>query len=295
MRNVLQTKEVNFNGDTLLAVQNEHNEIYVGVSYICNGIGLSKSQKDTQIQKIQTDELLKIGCLKFQAGVFDPNNTTICIMINFLPLWLAKISITPAMKKTNPVLVEKLINYQIKAKDVLAAAFLPDEVKTLNPYELLLKNINENQRLLTVEQSKINDKLIQHIEADNDDKKILNDATLSIGYELENIRQEVKQEIKDRTSYIPVRPIVSKRLNSINKARFNTIDKYTQGLNDESIKQNFTSRINEIVSNIINEKWNISKIKSYADEKSNFFSGDSAFLHDICVTVCKYYDGLKIS
>ena len=38
---------------------------------------------------------------------------------------VCKISITPTMRENNPELVEKLVNYQIKAKDVLAAAFLP--------------------------------------------------------------------------------------------------------------------------------------------------------------------------
>ena len=36
-----------------------------------------------------------------------------------------KISITPTMRENNPELVEKLVNYQLKAKDALAAAFLP--------------------------------------------------------------------------------------------------------------------------------------------------------------------------
>jgi len=133
--NLLSIKTVDFNGDTLQAAQDHNGKIYTGISYICNGIGLSKSQKDTQIQNIQSDEVLSRGCLKFQAGVFDPNNETIAIEIDFLPLWLAKIPITPKMKIENdnlkeqyghdfPTTVDKLIEYQIKAKDVLAKAFL---------------------------------------------------------------------------------------------------------------------------------------------------------------------------
>ena len=44
----------------------------------------------------------------------------LCLNIDFVPLWLAKISITPSMKENNPRLVDKLIVYQLKAKDVLA-------------------------------------------------------------------------------------------------------------------------------------------------------------------------------
>jgi len=40
--------------------------------------------------------------------------------------WLAKISITPKMQKENKEVMNKLIEYQLKAKDVLAKAFLPN-------------------------------------------------------------------------------------------------------------------------------------------------------------------------
>ena len=48
----------------------------------------------------------------------------LCLNIDFVPLWLAKISITPSMKENNPELVDKLVKYQLKTKDILAKAFL---------------------------------------------------------------------------------------------------------------------------------------------------------------------------
>ena len=125
MENNLIVKEVNFNGANLLAAQNNEGKIYVGVSYICNGIGFNKNQKDRQVSNVQEDIVLSKGCVKFEAGVFDLNNETIAIELDFLPLWLAKISITPNIKKNNPEITEKLIQYQLKAKDILAKAFLP--------------------------------------------------------------------------------------------------------------------------------------------------------------------------
>lgn len=139
----LQIKDIGFYGDILKAAKDENGKVYAGVSYICNGIGFTKHQKDRQIANIQTDEVLSRGCLKFEAGVFDSNNETIGILIDFLPLWLAKISITPAMKRDNPTLVEKLIQYQLKAKDVLAAAFLPAQVYT--PESEILKQLQKMQ------------------------------------------------------------------------------------------------------------------------------------------------------
>lgn len=129
----LMVKEVDFNGDTLMAAQESKTQaIYVGVKWICKGIGLSEDQGRAQIKKVQSDIVLNRGCVKFDTGVFDPNNTTVALLIDFLPLWLAKISITPTMQRDNPKLVEKLIAYQLKAKDVLAAAFLGEKYTNIN-------------------------------------------------------------------------------------------------------------------------------------------------------------------
>ena len=55
-------------------------------------------------------------------------------MLDYLPIWLTKISITPTMKKENPELVDKLVKYQLTAKDVLAAAFLgKKEMSSVQP------------------------------------------------------------------------------------------------------------------------------------------------------------------
>lgn len=133
--NNLSVKTVDFFGDNLVAAKDESTgKIYTGVSYICNGIGFTKGQKDRQVFNIQNDLVLNKGCLKFEAGVIDPNNEVLAIEIEFLPLWLAKIPITPKMKEEQPEVTEKLINYQLKAKDVLAEAFINN--KALNTSEL---------------------------------------------------------------------------------------------------------------------------------------------------------------
>lgn len=86
---------------------------------------MSNKQRDTQVEKVQTDRTLRRGTRKFPGGVFDPNNEVVSIKIDFIPLWLAKISITDKMEKDHPELADKLLQYQLKAKDILAAAFLP--------------------------------------------------------------------------------------------------------------------------------------------------------------------------
>ena len=137
MRNELVMKEVEFNGDCLKAAQDvSTSKIYVGVSWICNGIGMDKNLKDRQVKNIQSDIVLSKGCVRFDAGVFDVNNETLSIELDYLPLWLAKISITPNMQNERPLLTQKLINYQLKAKDILAQAFIHTENTDINNFHI---------------------------------------------------------------------------------------------------------------------------------------------------------------
>lgn len=138
--NNLAVKTVDFMGDGLLAAKDSKGVIWTGVNSFCRGIGLSKNERNRQIKNVQSDEVMKRGCVKFDAGVFEPNNETIALQLDYVPLWLAKISITPNMKETNPKLVEKLVNYQLKAKDVLAAAFLPQQYLYWQETRLEAKN-----------------------------------------------------------------------------------------------------------------------------------------------------------
>lgn len=126
MNNMI-VKSVDLMGDTVIAAKDSEGNIWAGVSYFCKGLGMNKKQKDAQTEKVQTDDVLKRGATKFPAGVFDPNNETIALRLDFVPIWLTKISVTPAMKKDHPELADKLLNYQLKAKDILANAFMPKQ------------------------------------------------------------------------------------------------------------------------------------------------------------------------
>lgn len=142
MENKLEIKKVPFMGTELMAARDAGGQIWAGVSYICNGIGLNKNEKDRQVKNVQADRVLKKGCVKFDAGVFDPNNQTVAIKLDFVPLWLAKINITPSMQSGTPELAERLEAYQLRAKDVLAEAFLPKryqaESKPMTDYQQMM-------------------------------------------------------------------------------------------------------------------------------------------------------------
>lgn len=120
----LAIKDVEFNGAILRAAQDAENMIWVGVRWVCQGIGLTEGQARRERKRIHEDLTLKQGESNLTLPTDGGNQDVLCIRLDFLPLWVAKINPTPTMKKENPQLVENLVEYQLKAKDVLADAFL---------------------------------------------------------------------------------------------------------------------------------------------------------------------------
>ena len=126
-KNELIVKDVDFFGDTLKAAKDEKGIVWAGVKWLCDGIGLSEGQIKAERKKIQEDMILSQGGRNLTLPTAGGSQDVLCLQLDYVPLWLAKISITPNMKENNPELVEKLVKYQLKAKDVLAAAFLPKQ------------------------------------------------------------------------------------------------------------------------------------------------------------------------
>lgn len=131
--NELEVKRVPFMGTDLMAAKDESGTIWAGVRWMCDGMGLSRNQRDFQIQKIKLDSTLSKGAENFQLPTAGGKQSVLCLKLDFVPLWLAKINITPAMQAETPELAERLEAYQLKAKDVLAAAFLPKKVQGGKP------------------------------------------------------------------------------------------------------------------------------------------------------------------
>lgn len=123
--NELEIKRVPFMGTELMAARDSDGQIWAGVRWMCDGIGLSKGQKDRQLLNIQSDKVLSQGASNLRLPTNGGMQEVLCLKLDFVPLWLAKINITPTMKRETPELAETLEQYQLHAKDVLAAAFLP--------------------------------------------------------------------------------------------------------------------------------------------------------------------------
>ncbi|WP_411735031.1 ORF6C domain-containing protein [Paenibacillus sp. M2] len=120
----VEQKLVPFNGAELLGVRANDGKVYVGVKWVCQGIGFDKNHSDAQVKKIQTDVVLGQGASNLTLPTNGGRQEALVIELDFLPLWLAKISITPSMQAHQPEVADKLVKYQLKAKDVLAAAFI---------------------------------------------------------------------------------------------------------------------------------------------------------------------------
>ena len=130
MNSELIIKDVEFHGDMLRAAQDPDGKVWVGVRWVCQGMGFDNERMKNERKKIQRDIVLNEGVKFYPLGSGNSDTQVLCLDLDYIPLWLAKIAITPTMQRENPVLVKKLIDYQLKAKDVLAAAFLGNKKTT---------------------------------------------------------------------------------------------------------------------------------------------------------------------
>ena len=148
----LQVTDFNFYGDNLIALKdNATGEIYTAITHILRGIGFNSKQVEHQQNKILKDELLKSHTLKF-SGV-DLNMPSVneiwCISQRKLPIALAKINITPKMKKDQPELSKRLLTYQDKCADVLASVFIDHKTVSDMNMQPITETLNTITNTLT--------------------------------------------------------------------------------------------------------------------------------------------------
>lgn len=135
----METKLIDFQGGQILGVKDENDKIWMGVKKVCEDVGLSKDQSKNEVKKIQENLLfIRHNSVKKLSVKFDTQiRETICIEEHDVPMWLGQIALTPAMKKNNPIAVEKLLNYQDEAADVLHNAFMATEEQKQEFYDEL--------------------------------------------------------------------------------------------------------------------------------------------------------------
>jgi len=151
----IEQKIVNFNGAELVAVKTNDGKIYAGVRWICQGIGLTEGQIKNERKRIQEDAVLKQGGRNLILPTNGGSQEVLCIELDFLPLWLAKIPITPKMQKETPWIARSLVEYQLKAKDVLAQAFLHNNQPKTQAEMLLMyaqQLVEQERRMKQIEE-----------------------------------------------------------------------------------------------------------------------------------------------
>lgn len=152
----LIVKPVDVLGSSIMAAKDTDGSIWVGINSFCQGLDMNKKQRDWQVEKIKEDKTLSRGSRLLPAGVFDDSHEMYALRLDFIPIWLAKITITKKMEQDHPELADKLLEYQLKAKDILSAAFLPQQESAKDIHgqiKLLARGTDElYQRVDTLEE-----------------------------------------------------------------------------------------------------------------------------------------------
>ena len=125
----LQVTNFDFYRDSLIAIRdNATGEIYTAINYVLRGIGFTELQIKHLRKKWSKDSIVAGGVQNFIThDDLGRLQDSFCISIRKLPLALAKINITPKMKREQPELTSKLELYQDKCADVLASVFLDNK------------------------------------------------------------------------------------------------------------------------------------------------------------------------
>ena len=135
---ILEHQVVPFAGADILAAKTHDGRIYAAVKWVAEGIGLTDGQSRRQVENINKDIVLKQGIANLRLPTNGGMQEVLCIELDYLPLWLAKISITPKMLEETPWVANRLIEYQLKAKDALAESFLPKQ-RPLSQAEMFMQ------------------------------------------------------------------------------------------------------------------------------------------------------------
>jgi len=143
-------KQVEFMGDSLLAIKDDSG-ICVGIRWICQGLGLTDNQRIHQTAKVQSDLVISKGVRKIPTPTSNGIQDVICLDITYLPLWLAKIN----ARLVKSDVQSKLVEYQLKCKDVLADSFNLSTPQATSIIPQLPTNFQEALRLLADSQDTI--------------------------------------------------------------------------------------------------------------------------------------------
>ena len=176
---VVEQKMVPFNGIELMAIKTNDGKIHAGVKWVCDGIGLTKGQMQNERKKIQEDLVLSKGERNFKLPTNGGIQEVLCIELGFLPLWLAKITLTPTMQKENPWTVKRLVDFQLKAKDVLEEAFFQKPKTQLEIMQMSIEQMVKQEREIAQLNQRVNEQELRVIETEKKQDNIVEILSLN--------------------------------------------------------------------------------------------------------------------
>ena len=83
--NNLIIKDVDFDGAQLRAIQDVDKIVWVGVTWVCKGIGLSDGQIKRERKRLQEDLVLSKGGRNLVLPTNGGNQDILCLMLEYLP------------------------------------------------------------------------------------------------------------------------------------------------------------------------------------------------------------------
>ncbi|MCC2197981.1 phage antirepressor N-terminal domain-containing protein [Fusicatenibacter sp. CLA-AA-H241] len=124
-QSALQITTFDFYGNELIALKdNATGEVYTAINTVLRNIGFKNTQVRYHRNKWINDLAISQGVHKFSIPSNGGYQISDCITSRLLPFALAKINISVRTKREYPELVKRLLLYQDKCADVLAAVFI---------------------------------------------------------------------------------------------------------------------------------------------------------------------------
>ncbi len=260
---VVEQKMVPFGSIELLAVKMSDGKIYAAVKWVCQGIGLTRGQINNEYTKVREDLVLKQGARNLMLLTNGGIQEVLCIELEFLPLWLAKISITPKMQEEVPWTVENLVKFQLEAKDVLADAFINKPKSQLEIMQMQIEQMIKQEKEIielkaTTARIEAKQDSINEIIALNPNEwrkkttTLLNKVAVARGgfEEYRKVRNESYEKLEDRAHCRLERRLTNRKremaLNGIPKSKIDKLSKLDVIAEDAKLVEIYLSVVKDM-------------------------------------------------
>ena len=122
-RNTALVKHVRFMNLPITVLRDQDGEVYANIQQIGQNIGLSPNQMQAEIMRIRTNETLQEGFVTFLIQTDIGKENAPCLQVDYVHIWLARITVTKSMRDADAMLAARLKQYQLGLNAILSTAF----------------------------------------------------------------------------------------------------------------------------------------------------------------------------